>query len=170
MNRQSFAAQSGFAAERKAHDRLQLDKLGVKISGSPHFSALSPKQQKEVLSKGHATLFKNWKDILTDTGLADNYWGYTLYKSLAGNAHSEALSIIQLAQSSIVYSKNNAAANTSIQVSKQLICLMIHAVKGLYSVLEEKYHTLDEETRDTIEIYVMMATSKTNAPLEPGST
>jgi hypothetical protein len=157
IERQQFPSDSEIARTQLKKDAIELQKLEQQLKASTYFDTLSPNQQNTFLRKGSARMYKSWKAILEESGFSNEHLLTTFYSIMSNYAHSEALSILQIKQSSLSYNESSTQANFSIFTSKQLVCLMISKLISSHKVVEERFLTLPEELRGIITGYAMIA-------------
>lgn len=156
LDRQSLPAATDFTIAQLKKDKEDIAKLRLRMEQLPAFKNLSDNQQKILLEKGSAKLFKHWRTILHETGFGEGSIYNRFYGLLSNYAHSEGLSILQLQESKFTYNKNDETANLNVFMSTILLARMVLSIKGLYKMIEIQYNGLPQSFQDTIEIYARL--------------
>jgi hypothetical protein len=157
LQRQDFPAETEYGKKQKEKDRIELGKLREIIANLPAYQKLTDNQQQALIEKGSGKLFNHWAAVLKETGFNESNPFYTIYIMLCIYAHSEGLSVIQLEHQPGGLENTYSQAFLDLHHSKLLVCLMINSITGLFEVAKNRYDTLPNTTKWSIDFYSRLA-------------
>lgn len=135
------------------NDLRTLDSFRQKITSNIHYQDLTNAQQQRIIKSGHSRLFKDWKQIIKESGFRNDGPVQQLYSMLSDYAHSGSLSIIQLQTSKLGYNHINEQASIMAFNANCIVCLLVMHLLRLHKICEIKFNTLPTIIQTKTEIY-----------------
>lgn len=151
LQRSKLILASGAINKTQESDKQEVKKLKEQIQDSPYFKKLTPPQQKELIIRGYSKQFKKREDLMKLSELKEIIIN-NAYKGLSSQAHSGALSILNLRTQKLGYSKNNLHVYPLLLLSDLVLCVMIVRYKYFSVTTEIAFNKLLSNRRRTIEI------------------
>lgn len=140
-------------------DKIEVEKLKELIQNSPLFKKLGQTQQKGLIKRGDSKLFHKWEDLIRLSELKEIIVNNT-YKGLSIQAHSGALSILNLKTQKLGFSSDNLHVYPILLLSDLILCVMISRYKFFSKTSEIAYNKLLSSRRKTIEINNYLLSTK----------
>jgi len=151
LQRSKLILASGAINKTQESDKQEVKKLKEQIQDSPYYKKLTLPQQKELIKRGDSKLFKKWEDLMKLSELKEIIIN-NAYKGLSSQAHSGALSILNLKSQKLGFSKDNLHVYPLLLLSDLILCVMIVRYKHFSVTTEIAFNKLLSNRRRTIEI------------------
>lgn len=151
LQRSKLILASGAINKTQESDKQEVKKLKEQIQGSPYFKKLTFPQQKEIIKRGDSKLFKKWEDLMKLSELKEIIIN-NAYKGLSSQAHSGALSIMNLRTQKLGFSNTNLHVYPLLLLSNLILCVMIVRYKYFSKTTEIAFNKLLSNRRISIEI------------------
>lgn len=140
-------------------DKIEVARLKDLILNSPYFKNLKQTQQDNLIKNGDSKLFKKWEDFMRMSELKEIIIKNT-YKGLSSQAHSGALSILNLRTQKLGFSTDNLHVYPILLLSDLILCVMISRYKYFAKTTEIAYNKLFSNRRKSIEINNYLLSTK----------
>ena len=140
-------------------DKIEVEKLKGLIQNSPFYKNLRETHQKNLIKRGDSKLFNKWEDLMRLSELKEIIINNS-YKGLSSQAHSGALSILNLKTQKLGFSSDNQHVYPILLLSDLILCVMILRYKYFSKTTEIAYNKLLSNRRKTIEINNYLLSTK----------
>lgn len=158
IDRQKFPAKSIQANATKSKDLIAINSVFQQIEKSKYFSKLTQNQKDKIKNKGAHKIFNSWKQLIVLSGFKEEIENH--YSFISIQAHSEALSVIQLKQSSVEQKK--IAIFSILNITCCILSNLLLKIVKEHKVIEIKYNMLKLENMNRIQAYDLLCQRKAN--------
>lgn len=148
-NRQKFKTDDIEELNRvKDKEKKVINELKLRIKENDYFMSLNLRDRKRIL-KSLPAKEMSWESLFKDSILNSDLF-FTQWKLYSNYAHSEQISSMQIKAYFYNIEELNLSVYHSIETSIYIVCLAIVDLKNRFNEIENKFNSLDEETRTKI--------------------
>ncbi len=145
ITRQKFTVMDEEDIKKKKKEKKEIDIITKRIINTNHYKSLSDKQKKKI-NTGKKWVFEPRKDLIIKSGFS-NYLGNHIYSFLSGYAHSESMSLMQIAE---IPSSDDAKKLNTIMITILFMSFALF-MDSFISLFPNTDFSLSDNNKDLVE-------------------